>query len=307
MLIVQINRSNLDFDFERVCSKSLSNINVYACLVCGKFFQGRGRGSWAYRHAVGDNHRVWLNLSTEKVCSNPTTQSPNELHIWIRACQRSTIIIYKPSAEAQFYVLPEGYPVSDPSLNDILAVLSPRYTDASLSALSRLPTKPAYSLSNTPFTPGYIGINNVAHHSYLNVIIHLLLHIPPIRSFFLSPSTPQLLPTARPTPTELVARFATLARRLWNSRLFKAQVSPHEFLQEVNKRSAGKFSMAQQGDPVEFLGWLLNTLHKDLGGTKKRGSSVVYQALQGMVRIETQQIVIHKEYSRPVFDIARGE
>ena len=197
--------------------------------------------------------------------------------------------------------------MSDPSLNDILAVLSPRYTAASLPALSRRPSSPAHSLTNQPFTPGFIGINNVAHHSYLNVIIHLLLHIPPIRDFFLSPTTPQLAPTAKPAPTELILRLATLTRRLWNPRLFKAQVSPHEFLQEVNKRSAGKFSMAQKGDPVEFLGWLLNTLHKDLGGTKKRGSSVIYQALQGMVRIETQQIVIHKEYARPVFDIARGE
>lgn len=89
--------------------------------------------------------------------------------------------------------------------------------------------------------------------------------------------------------------------------MFKAQVSPHEFLQEVNKRSNGKFKTTERGDPVEFLGWLLNTLHRDLGGTKKRASSVIYSALQGMVRIETQQIVIHKEYARPVFDIGRGE
>lgn len=33
-------RSVLDFDFEKLCSVSLSNINVYACLVCGKYFQG---------------------------------------------------------------------------------------------------------------------------------------------------------------------------------------------------------------------------------------------------------------------------
>ena len=30
----------LDFDFEKLCSVSLSHINVYACLVCGKYFQG---------------------------------------------------------------------------------------------------------------------------------------------------------------------------------------------------------------------------------------------------------------------------
>lgn len=32
---------NLDFDFEKCCSVSLSPVNVYACLVCGKYFQVR--------------------------------------------------------------------------------------------------------------------------------------------------------------------------------------------------------------------------------------------------------------------------
>ncbi|CAI9086891.1 OLC1v1020814C1 [Oldenlandia corymbosa var. corymbosa] len=31
------NRQVLDFDFEKFCSVSLSNLNVYACLPCGKF------------------------------------------------------------------------------------------------------------------------------------------------------------------------------------------------------------------------------------------------------------------------------
>lgn len=34
------SRSVLDFDFEKLCSVSLSHINVYACLICGKYFQG---------------------------------------------------------------------------------------------------------------------------------------------------------------------------------------------------------------------------------------------------------------------------
>ena len=34
-----VNRAVLDFDFEKCCSVSLSTLNVYACLVCGKFFQ----------------------------------------------------------------------------------------------------------------------------------------------------------------------------------------------------------------------------------------------------------------------------
>ncbi|WRT65603.1 uncharacterized protein IL334_002548 [Kwoniella shivajii] len=267
MYLDTISRQNLDFDFERLCSKSLSNINVYACLVCGKYFQGRGRGSWAYRHAVGENHRVWLNLTTEK-----------------------------------FYVLPEGYLVSDPSLNDIIHVLNPRYTSKELIKLSKLP-EPSFTLSSQSYIPGYIGINNIKKNDYLNVVLQLLLHIPPIRNFLIDPKTPELKEENR--PTELVRRFSTLARRLWNPRLFKSQISPHEFLQEVNKRSNGKFKMTEQGDPVEFLSWIINTLHRDLGGNKKKHSSIIYSTFQGKVQIQTQQVIIHKEYSRPVFDIGR--
>ncbi|TXT10954.1 hypothetical protein VHUM_01705 [Vanrija humicola] len=267
MYLDTVSRANLDFDFERLCSKSLSNINVYACLVCGKYFQGRGRGSWAYRHAVGENHRVWLNLDKEK-----------------------------------FYVLPEGYEVKDSSLNDVISVLNPRYKTSQLAALSDLP-RPSYTLDKTPYTPGFIGLNNIKKNDYLNVIIQLLLHVPPLRNFLLDPETPQLAESSR--PTELVVRLATLCRRLWNPKLFKAQVSPHEFYQEVTKRSNGKFKMTEQGDPVEFLGWLVNTLHRDLGGSKKRNSSVIYRTFQGKVQIETQQVITHKDYARPVFDLSR--
>lgn len=194
--------------------------------------------------------------------------------------------------------------MSDPSLNDILAVLHPRFKSSFLPALSSLPN-PSYTLDSKSFLPGYVGLNNMKEHDYLNVILQLFLHVPPIRTFFLDPNSPQLQDSAR--PTELVKRLADLCRRLWNPRLFKAQVSPHEFLQEVTKRSAGKFKLTERGDPVEFLGWLVNTLHRDLGGTKKRNSSVIYSTFQGKVQIETQQIITHKEYSRPIFDVSRGE
>lgn len=236
--------------------------------MCGKYFQGRGRGSWAFRHAVGENHRVWLNLATEK-----------------------------------FYVLPEGYPVSDPSLKDILSVLNPTFSASQLPGLSDL-RPPSYTLDNKPYIPGFVGLNNIAKNDYMNVVLQLLLHVPPLRDYLLNPDTPALQEAAR--PTELVTRLAALARRFWNPRLFKAQVSPHEFLQEVAKRSNGKFKMTEQGDPVEFLGWLVNTLHRDLGGSKKRNSSIIYSTFQGRVQIETQQVIVHKDYTRPVFDVSRG-
>lgn len=37
---------------------SNSHLNVYACLVCGKYFQGRARGSPVYFHSLEHNHHV---------------------------------------------------------------------------------------------------------------------------------------------------------------------------------------------------------------------------------------------------------
>lgn len=263
-----INRAILDFDFEKVCSVSLSNINIYGCLVCGKYFQGRGRNSYAYSHSIHDDHHVFINLETTKV-----------------------------------YILPDGYPVSDPSLEDISYVLAPSFTPlsiASLSASSHL-SRLSYDLNHKPYLPGYVGLNNIKRNDHMNVIIHSVLHIPPLRDHL-------LLSNFRGKEPELLKRFAGLAKKIWNPRLFKSQVSPHEFLQEVNRASAGKFRLEQQGDPVEFLGWLLNRLHKDFGGSKKKDSSIIFKTFQGELRVETQQVLVRPdsgEKVKPQFDIDR--
>ncbi|KAF9469721.1 cysteine proteinase [Collybia nuda] len=263
-----INRAILDFDFEKVCSVSLSNINIYGCLVCGKYFQGRGRKSYAYAHSIHEDHHVFINLDTTKV-----------------------------------YVLPDGYPVSDPSLEDISYVLAPLFTRSTVTTLSTPAhlTKPSYDLASKAYLPGYVGLNNIKRNDHMNVIIHSLLHIPPLRDYL-------LLSNFRGKEPELLKRFAGLAKKLWNPRLFKSQVSPHEFLQEVNRASAGKFRLEKQGDPVEFLGWLLNRLHKDMGGSKKKNSSIIFTTFQGELRVETQQVLVRPdagENERPLFDIDR--
>jgi U4/U6.U5 tri-snRNP-associated protein 2 len=48
-----VNRSLLDFDFEPACCVSLAKgPNIYACLVCGKFYLGRSTKTPAFVHAV---------------------------------------------------------------------------------------------------------------------------------------------------------------------------------------------------------------------------------------------------------------
>ena len=218
-------------------------------------------------------------------------------------------------------MLPDGYLVADPSLEDISFVLAPSFTRNSIAQLTSPHNigKLSYDLNHKPYLPGYIGLNNIKKNDHMNVIIHSLLHIPPLRDNL-------LLSNFRGKESELLKRFAGLAKKLWNPRLFKSQVSPHEFLQEVNRASAGKFRLEQQGDPVEFLGWLLNRLHKDFGGSKKKDSSavhfflsigythryksgIIFKTFQGELRVETQQVLVRSdsgEKVKPHFDIDRG-
>ncbi|KAK6428680.1 Ubiquitin carboxyl-terminal hydrolase 10, partial [Oleoguttula sp. CCFEE 5521] len=97
-----IDRARLDFDFEKLCSVTLSNINVYACLVCGKYFSGRGPKTSAYFHALEVGHHVYINMGTKKV-----------------------------------YVLPEGYEVKSTGLEDIKVVVDPKFTADEVKALDR--------------------------------------------------------------------------------------------------------------------------------------------------------------------------
>ncbi|ELU40516.1 spindle pole body protein [Rhizoctonia solani AG-1 IA] len=276
-----VNRAALDFDFEKVCSVSMSNQNIYGCLVCGKYFQGRGKSSHAYAHSIHEDHHVFIHLETTEV-----------------------------------YVLPDGYQVSDPSLDDIKYVLSPRFSPAQIAKLRTDNIQTSYDLMSRPYIPGYVGLQNIKRNDYLSVIVQALLHVPPVRDFLLAMDgstvpTPKTKPSAAPIkpvkqPSELVRRFAGLAKKVWNPRLFKSQVSPHEFLQEVARVSVGKFKITEQGDPVEFLGWLLNRIHADLGGTKKRGSSEYF--LVGTFGLETQQVIVKADAAsgvKPHFDIDR--
>lgn len=183
------------------------------------------------------------------------------------------------------YILPDNYLVSDPSLSDIEAYLSPNFSPADLRALDQPAHlfKPSFDLNNNPYVPGFIGLNNIKRHDHINVIIHMLLHVPPLRDFLiLYPQSHSNPPSKSPKPIfgkepqknpELLLRLSLLARKLWSPQLFKSQVSPHEFLQEVNRASKSKWRLEEQGDPAEFLGWLLNRIHVDMGGSKKKGSS----------------------------------
>jgi ubiquitin C-terminal hydrolase len=51
--------------------------------------------------------------------------------------------------------------------------------------------------------------------------------------------------------------------------------------------SKRRFTPMVQCDPAEFFAWFLATLHTELGGSKKRFSSIVHRCFQGMVSIKS--------------------
>lgn len=158
MYLDTINRANLDFDFEKLCSVTLSSINVCACLVCGKYYQGRGKSTQAYFHSIDADHHVFINMESLKVC-----------------------------------ILPDGYEVKSSSLDDIKRVVKPQY---SLDQVQKFDVEEqiSYDLDHKPYTVGFIGLNNIKNNDYVNVVLQALVHLSPLRNYLLLetiPNTPR--------------------------------------------------------------------------------------------------------------------
>ncbi|KAJ1551168.1 hypothetical protein HK096_002762 [Nowakowskiella sp. JEL0078] len=247
-----IQRIRLDFDFEKLCCVSLENINVYACLVCGKYYKGlailrladfiaingRGKESHAYFHSMNEDHHV--------------------------------------------YILPDGYEVIDPTLHDIKYVLRPTFSKLQVDELDKM-EKYSYDLNGKRYLPGFVGLNNIKSNDYVNVLVQAFAHVKPLRDHFLLHDLK--------TSSELVNRFGMLIRKMWNPRAFKGQVSPHEFLQEISNASAKRFKLTEQSDPTVLLSWLLNHMHKGLFKKTAAGpTSIIHQIFQGELMIEEQKL-----------------
>jgi U4/U6.U5 tri-snRNP-associated protein 2 len=251
-----INRHNLDFDFEKLCSVSLSRINCYACLICGKYFQGRGANTHAYTHSVAEAHHVYINLETLK-----------------------------------FYCLPDNYEIVDSSLDDIKYVLNPIFTNEEIKHLDVKNERLSRTVDGTVYLPGIAGLNNIKFNDYCNVILQSLSHVSPLRDFFLNENNyKNIRRPAGDSAFSLVMRFGELIRKLWNPKNFKSHVSPHEMLQSIVLWSKKRFQITEQGDPIEFLSWFLHSLHKQLKSSKTPNSSIINKTFLGEMKIYARKL-----------------
>jgi len=230
-------------------------LNVYACLVCGKYYQGRGTNTHAHTHSVDNDHHVFLNLETHR-----------------------------------FYCLPDNYEIIDSSLEDIIYLLNPTFTKQEILAMDK-DVKLARAYNGNTYYPGIVGLNNIKANDYCNVMLQMMSHMYPIRNFFLQESNYSIIKFAPGNQMHiLVQRFGELIRKLWNPRNFKTHVSPHEFLQAVVLCSKKRFQFTTQSNAVDFLSWLFNALHKALKGTGK-GDTILSKTFRGKMLVYTHKVI----------------
>jgi U4/U6.U5 tri-snRNP-associated protein 2 len=278
-----IERSVLDFDLEATCCITLeSGPHIYACLVCGKYFRGRGKQTPAYIHAVNESHYVFCHL------------------------------LY-----GTFHSLPDGYEIHDTSLNDIRAALHPTYREHDIEQIDTN-SELSRDIFGRLYLPGFVGLNNPNKTDCINAVVQALAHVKPIRDYFLR--QPNISPITNITQQQgtiiggvsplqanhITQCFGDLIRKIWSHQRFKGHVDPHKLINAIAAASKNKFKIGHEQIEVgNFMAWFLHQLHLGTGGTittnnhrkkKKRKTdiapinvSIIEQVFQGKVRVTTRQ------------------
>ncbi|RZC92568.1 hypothetical protein C5167_029346, partial [Papaver somniferum] len=222
----------LDFDLEKKCSSSDANLNVYACLVCGKYYQGRGPNTRAHTHSHKEEHHVYVNLQTEI-----------------------------------FYCLPDGYEIFD---------LFRREQTVQLDKNKQW----SRALDGSDYFPGMMGLDNLKGTDFVNVIIQSLMRVTLLRNIFLKP--------------ENYLACTELQRPVPHQKPDKSKI-----LTFLNLSTATNVSKKEPSDPVEFMSWLLETLHADLRSSSN--TSIISKCFQGELEVVKEHANVVMETTRRLF------
>ena len=185
-LIQTINNKKLDFDSERICSITLSKLNIYGCLTCGKFFKGYRERSPAFLHSINENHRLFVSLNN--IRNNKVIILPDEIEI------NDTKSLLSPDKKL---------------IQDIIFATNPIYDK---NFIQSFPQKCYDCTQNQLYYNGYIGLNKSISNdiTYINVLIQLLAHIIPIRNYFL---------LYNGSADSLIGKISIIIKKIWSPHL----------------------------------------------------------------------------------------
>ena len=214
-----INRTILDFDQEKVCCVSLKNNNIYCCLVCGKYFHGKGKTTPCYIHSLSEQHHLFINLETRSIYCLPDDYELKEEYL-------DKDIKDKENDDNNI-------------LFEIKQNLLPVYTKKDIKLIDKIAADFRISLDNKKYLPGYIGLGYVKNCEYFNVIIQSLSHIKKFRNFFLEYN--YKISNKDDYIEVFINKLSEIIKKLWNFSSYKTHIDQRECLQLLEKASQKKF------------------------------------------------------------------
>lgn len=245
-----IDRSHLDFDQEKLCSVTLSNLNVYVCLVCGKYFSGRSKATPAFFHSLESDHHIFLNLTTLKA-----------------------------------YVLPDSFENKNPALDDIKYNVSPTFTKDVVRILDR-DENIYFDHSRMPYRPGFVGMNNLKGRDHIGVVIHALSHVPPIRNFFLLEDLSQKSETIQSFSLLLRKQWSS---RLLKSHISPHEFIRRSMTTPPEEKTTSVARVPEPQDFLTLLLNTFH-LNLGGSRTNPKAQSIISSCFQGYLQIETQKV-----------------
>ncbi|CAH2354586.1 pre-mRNA-splicing factor Sad1p [[Candida] railenensis] len=258
-----VNVNDLNFDYDKICSVTLSDVNVYCCLCCGKYFQGRSKQSPAYLHSVNNDHHVFINMESLKVFILP---------------ENKEICIVENGSSSN-----SGIKVID----NIRYAIDPKYTLKDL----KHPQTVSVTADGKRYSTGFIGLNSYTKNNLINVVFQILSHIPAVRDYYL------LEKEKENGNSELSKRFGLIVRKIWSPRLFRNHVAAHEFVVAVEKEKTyssifDKMVKTTAISPGKFLDLVLIVLDRQMS---KKSKSIFSKTFQGKVQVTSIPLVSQRD------------
>ncbi|SMN19103.1 similar to Saccharomyces cerevisiae YFR005C SAD1 Conserved zinc-finger domain protein involved in pre-mRNA splicing, required for assembly of U4 snRNA into the U4/U6 particle [Maudiozyma saulgeensis] len=249
-LLKTINRKKLDFDSEKICSASLSKLDIYGCLVCGKYFRGCKERSPAFLHSISDGHRLFVSFESTRVVI-----LPDEIDIDVNV----------------IHLLDD---VNKKLINDIKYSVYPVYSP---DTIRKSPYRCFESTQGQLYYNGFVGLNKSTSNNiaYINVIIQLLAHVDPIRDFFLLADKKNHL-----NDNGLIKNITLIMKKIWSPHLFKLNVGPDELISYIMVNHSNVIKANINCDPQMFLNWLINALCQ----SDKRLRKILIKTCQGKLK-----------------------
>jgi U4/U6.U5 tri-snRNP-associated protein 2 len=86
--------------------------------------------------------------------------------------------------EVRAFCLPDGYEILDSSLDDVKKCLAPTFSKQEIMSLNGNSSL-ARDVYGVNYLPGFVGLNNLKNTDFVNVVLHALSHVTPVRDYFL--------------------------------------------------------------------------------------------------------------------------